>query len=400
MDRIAGLIERQPKGSPLLTEFYSDPEIFRRDIDRIHLRHWICVGHESRIPKRGDWFRFDIAEESIILVRGRDDEVRALVNVCRHRGSRVCYEESGNARLLVCPYHAWAYDLDGRLRSTRLMGADFDPSGRGLPQIHLRILEGLIFVCFAEDPPGLEDAERILRASLGRYGWSNARVAHRQSYTVDANWKLATENYQECYHCTPAHPEFSRWHASEKPDEEVAELRAAAAERAQAMGIEIPNVADWPHGAPGQEMADSSYDATYPGSVTGSENGQPVAPLMGDFSDYDGGFCYADVGPASFFLAYPDHGLLYLFVPRGPQQTDMEIVWLVEERAREGVDYQRDKLTWLWDVTSVADKLIIDQNQQGVNSRYYRPGPYGPMESQTRSFTEWYLQELSAAPAR
>ena len=142
MDHIASLIERQPKGSALLHEFYSDPEIFRRDIDRVHLRHWLCVGHVSRIPKKGDWFRFDVAEESVILVRGRDDEVRALVNVCRHRGSRVCYEESGNTRMLVCPYHAWTYDLDGRLRAARHMGADFDASSHALQQIHLRVLEG------------------------------------------------------------------------------------------------------------------------------------------------------------------------------------------------------------------------------------------------------------------
>jgi phenylpropionate dioxygenase-like ring-hydroxylating dioxygenase large terminal subunit len=399
MSNITSLIARQPKGAPLLQEFYSDPEIFRRDIDRIHLRHWLCVGHESRIANKGDWFRFDVAEESILLARGRDGEIRGLVNVCRHRGSRVCYEQSGNARMLVCPYHAWTYDLDGKLRSTRYMGSNFDTSEYALARVHTRILEGLIFVCLAEDPPGLDDAEQMLHASVGRYGWANARVAHRATYSVDANWKLATENYQECYHCTPAHPEFSRLHATEKPDDEVADLRAAAAERALAMGIEVPEVLHWPYGAPGQEMADSSYDAIYQGSVTGSEGGQPVAPLMGDFTEYDGGFCYADVGPASFFLAYPDHGLLYLFIPRDAQRTDMEIVWLVDAEAREGVDYQREKLTWLWDVTSIADKLIIDQNQQGVNSRYYRPGPYGPMETQTRDFTEWYLQEIGDGAA-
>jgi Rieske 2Fe-2S family protein len=395
MDRIASLIERQPKGSPMLQEFYSDPEIFRREIDRIHLRHWLCVGHESRIPERGDWFRFDLAEESIIVVRGRDLRVRALVNVCRHRGSRVCYEEQGNAQMLVCPYHAWSYDLEGKLRAGRQMGADFDTSRYALPEIHVRILEGLIFVCFAQDPPGLEDAERMLRTSFGRYGWAGAQVAHRAIYTVDANWKLATENYQECYHCAPAHPEFSRHHATEKPDDEVAELRAEAYGRAQAMGIEVPTVLDWPYAQPGQEMVDCAHDATYPGSVTGSEDGGPVAPLMGDFSDYDGGFCYADVGPASFFLAYPDHGMMYLFIPRAAQKTDMEIVWLVKAGAREGEDYDRARLTWMWDVTSIADKLIIDQNQKGVNSRYYRPGPYGPMESQTRSFTEWCLEQIA-----
>ena len=378
-DQILSLVSRQPKGTPLLQEFYSDPAIFARDIERIHFRHWLCVGHESRIPDAGDWFRFDLAEESIIVVRGRDDRVRALVNVCRHRGSRVCYEEQGNARMLVCPYHAWTYDLDGKLRTARQMGANFDTSQHALPEIHVRILESLVFVCFAEDPPSLDDAERMLATSVRHYGWGSAKVAHRATYSVDANWKLATENYQECYHCAPAHPEFSRWHATEKPDEEVAELRSAAAERAQAMGIEIPNVAGCPYGAPGQELAGSSYDATYPGSVTGSEDGQGVAPLMGDFSDYDGGFCYADIGPASFFLAYPDHGMVYLFIPRSAQRTDMEILWLVEETAREDLDYERAKLTWLWDVTSVADKHIIYPNEQGSNSRYYRPGPYGPL---------------------
>jgi Rieske 2Fe-2S family protein len=302
--------------------------------------------------------------------------------------------------MLVCPYHAWTYDLTGRLRATRHMGADFDPSSHSLVQIQLRVLEGLIFVCFAEDPPALEHAERTLRASVGRYGWATARVAHRQTYSVDANWKLATENYQECYHCTPAHPEFSRAHATEKPDAEGAGLRAEAALRARAMGIEIPTVEDWPYAPPGQEMADSSYDAFYGDTVTGSEDGRGVAPLMGDFTAYDGGFSYADVGPASFYLAYPDHGMMYLFIPRGPQRTDMEIVWLVAPEAREGIDYDLAKLTWLWNVTSIADKLIIDQNQQGVNSRYYRPGPYGPMESQTRSFAEWYLQEIHGESAR
>ncbi|TDJ18637.1 MAG: aromatic ring-hydroxylating dioxygenase subunit alpha [Deltaproteobacteria bacterium] len=392
---VESLLERQPKGSPLLREFYSDPEIFERDIERIHLRHWLCVGHQSRVREPGDWFRFDIAGESIIVVRGRDDLLRALVNVCRHRGSRVCYEAEGSARMLVCPYHAWTYDLDGRLRTARQMGPDFDVSGQALPELHLRVLEGLIFVCFAANPPGLESAERMLSASLRHYGWANARVAHRASYSVDANWKLVTENYMECYHCAPAHPEFSRHHATEKPDAEVAGLRARAARRARAMGIEIPLVLDWPvASAPDQEMADCSHDATFPGSVTGSEDGGPLAPLMGDFTDYDGGFTYLDVGPASFFLAYPDHGLIYLFTPRAPQKTDMEVLWLVRDDAREGKDYDRERLTWLWHVTSVADKQIIDQNQLGVNSRYYAPGPYGPMEAQTRSFVEWYLGQI------
>jgi phenylpropionate dioxygenase-like ring-hydroxylating dioxygenase large terminal subunit len=396
-ERIPELLEQQPKGTTLLQEFYTDPAIFQRDIDRIHLRHWICVGHESRIRERGDWFRFDIAGESIIVVRGRDDRVRALLNVCRHRGSRVCYEGEGNARMLVCPYHAWTYDLEGRLRTARRMGSDFDASALALHEIHLRILEGLVFVCFAEQPPSLDHVEETLAAGLGPYGWSRAKVAHRASYGVDANWKLATENYQECYHCAPAHPEFSRLHATEKPDDDVVELRAEADRRAKALGIEIPEVLAWPASrGPQEEMVDCFHDALYPGFVSGSEDGAGVAPLMGDFSDYDGGYSYIDVGPSSFFLAYPDYGVMYLFLPRGPHRTEMEISWLVADTAVEGEDYDRERLVWLWDVTTVADKLIIDQNQQGVSSRYYRPGPYGPMESDASAFSEWYLQQVSA----
>ena len=96
---------------------------------------------------------------------------------------------------------------------------------------------------------------------------------------------------------------------------------------------------------------------------------------MGQFKDYDGGVTFFDVGLTSDFLAYPDHGLIYRFMPRSVQSTDMEVIWLVRADARAGVDYDVERLTWLWRVTSVADKRIIELNQQGINSRYYEPGP-------------------------
>jgi Rieske 2Fe-2S family protein len=400
-DRLRELITAQPKGCALQQAFYSDASIYALDVERIFMRRWLCVGHESRIPNSGDFFVHEIAGESLIIVRGRDEVVRALVNVCRHRGSEVCYEKEGNAKALVCPYHAWAYELDGSLRAARQMNESIDKSEYGLTQIHVQIQEGLIFVCFADDPPKLNDVEQTLRASLGRYGWADAKVVHRGIYSVDANWKLAMENYFECYHCGPAHPEFARHHATEKHlDPEAKVLREKSWERACAMGIEIPEVSNWPWPAvPGEESVSAFHDATYPGSVTGSEDGQAVAPLMGDFTGYDGGFSYVDVGPASTFLAYPDYGVMYLFIPRDTQTTDMEIVWLVAKDAKEGVDYQLDRLIWMWDVTSIADKRIIDHNQKGVNSRYYRPGPYSPMEMSSQSMTEWYLEQITPGSA-
>ncbi|MFP6639562.1 MAG: aromatic ring-hydroxylating dioxygenase subunit alpha, partial [Myxococcota bacterium] len=289
-EHLEALVAAQPDGCALLQPFYNDPVLFERDMDRIHLSRWLCAGHVSRVPEPGDWFRFDLAGESLIIVRDTGRKLRALVNVCRHRGSRVCQEESGQARRLVCPYHAWTYDLEGRLRAARNMPG-LDLAAHSLASVHCRVDQGLIFVCFAEEPPEFAHVAEALAQSLGRYGWAGAKVAHRASYPVAANWKLVTENYQECYHCRPAHPEFSRSHATERPDEETEELRRAASDRAAAQGIEIPEVDDWPSGGgPGREMIGTSNDAMYEGSLTGSRDGSPVAPLMGDFDDYFGGF--------------------------------------------------------------------------------------------------------------
>ncbi len=161
------------------------------------------------------------------------------------------------------------------------------------------------------------------------------------------------------------------------------------------MGIRIPDINHWPWPEkPEDECYYNHRDSLMPGCVTGSEDGQAVAPLKGDFTDYDGGFTYFGVGPSSFFLAYPDHGMMYLFLPRSVQVTDMEVLWLVRNDAQEGEDYDRDRLTWMWDVTSIADKHIIDNNQKGVNSRFYTPGPYQQMEAPNVEFIRWYLKEL------
>ena len=393
--QLESLLAAQPGASSLQQPFYNDPALFEHDMARIHLRRWLCAGHASEIPETGNWFRFDVAGESVIIVRGSDSEVRALVNVCRHRGSLVCSEQAGSGNRLVCPYHGWAYDLQGRLRTARNM-PDLDLSARSLATVHCRLVAGLIFVCFAEEPPDFSLVEKVATQSLGRYGWGEARVAHRASYNVKANWKLVTENYQECYHCRPAHPEFARFHSSERPDEDTVDLVKASVDKAEAQGIVIEEYDFWPAGElEGQEGVDCAHDAMYEGALTGSRDGNPLAPLMGDFRDYcEGIFTYVEVGPASFFLAYPDHGLLYLFTPRGVHDTDMQVLWLVDAKAEEGRDYSEDDLIWLWDVTSRADKRIIEDNQQGVNSRYYVPGPYGPMERLTRLFTDWYLDQV------
>ncbi len=394
--RIKALIAQHPAGRALDQAFYSDPDIFERDVERMLMRHWVCAGHESSAPNPGDYFLIELASESVIIVRGEDGRLCALVNVCRHRGSRLCAARSGNTRMFVCPYHAWSYGLDGGLRAARHMPEDFDTSAHGLKHLHLSVIEGLVFVSFAEAPLGLTKVEQTLRSGYGPYGWAQAKVAHRELYPIAANWKLAVENYVECYHCAPAHPEYAKLHVNEQPRPRIAKLNAEMEKRTAALGLDIRAGDHWALlAAPGEEAAYCTRYAMHGPAVTGSADGRPVAPLMGGFRDYDGGATFIHVGPASFFLAYPDHGLIYRFAPKTPQTSEMEVIWLVRGDAREGADYDLGRLTWLWRVTSEADKRIIEHNQLGVNSRYYEPGPYAPMETSTRRFTEWYLQEIA-----
>jgi len=396
-DYVARIVRNQRTGHALTREFYSDPVIFEREAQRLILRHWHCAGHESQVAESGAYFTVDICGESVIVVRGQDNGVRALINVCRHRGSRICTFSSGKARGggFVCPYQAWSYGLDGRLRAAPQMPQDFDRAAHGLKPVHVELIEGLIFISFAQTPLGLDHVREVLGGSARIYGWADAEVAHRETYPINANWKLAVENYMECYHCGPAHEEYSKYHLYSRPAAMNREADERVRRRARELGLEIIELDRLGRRAsPGQEAAASMRSALAEGTVSGSSDGGAVAPLMGKFPDYDGGVTFFDVGITSDFLAYPDHGLIYRFIPKSASSTDMEVIWLVKRGLRAGVDYDVERLTWLWKVTSAADKRIIELNQQGVHSRYYEPGPYTPMEQHNRSFVEWVLSQL------
>lgn len=394
-DFIDRLIKAHGAGLALERDFYMEPGVFERDMERIFRRHWHCVGHVSQIPKPGDFFTVDFEQEQVVLARDTAGEVHAFLNVCRHRGARVCNARSGNTSYFVCPYHAWTYRLDGSLKGARHMPPGFDPKSHGLKQLHLRIAEGLLFISFAETPLDFKNAADMLRATTGPYGWAEAKVAHREMYQLTANWKLVVENYVECYHCAPAHPEYSRTHALEQPLERITQLNARMEERTRALGVQILNVGNrWQNSAGGQEATHYSRYALYEGVLTGSEDGTLLAPLMGNFKESDGGITSIHVGGSSFFVCYADHGVIYRFIPRSCHTTDMELIWLVRAEAVEGRDYDLARLTWLWKVTSDEDKKIIEYTAAGVRSHYFTPGPCAPMEYNELRFISWYLDEL------
>ncbi|HEV7613427.1 MAG TPA: aromatic ring-hydroxylating dioxygenase subunit alpha [Steroidobacteraceae bacterium] len=386
-------------GHALAREFYTDAAIFERDMERMLLKHWFCAGHVSSIPRAGDYLAVELGSESVIIVRNSGGEIRALLNVCRHRGSRLCAGRSGKAQSgrLTCPYHAWTYDLDGNLLVARQMPESFRRSQVALKTLPVRIMEGLIFTTFAGDPLDLGTAADALARSAGVHGWAAAKVAHQELYSIKSNWKLAIENYMECYHCAPAHPEFAKRHVYARPAELNVDLERAGRTRAEALGIVVPDVDRYGCAAgKGVESVAVMRSALHDGNASATYDGGSVGRPMGSFSASDGNSTYFDIGPISDFLAYPDHGVIYRFVPKTVDHTEMEVIWLVHQDAVEGVDYDVGRLTWLWKTTSAEDKKIVEMNQAGVNSRFFVPGPYSLQETYAARFVNWYLEELSS----
>ena len=394
---IRTMAARQPERFSLDQAFYRDPDIYRRDIEEIFLKTWLYAGHQSESPNVGDWFLFEFDEESVIIVRSKVNEINALLNVCRHRGSRVCVESSGCSKRLTCRYHGWTYDLQGRLKAAAQMGEGFDKSDIGLKRINVGILDGMIYVNFAEEPAPFSLIQEGLAECLAPYDLANAKVAHRASYPILSNWKLALENYTECYHCAPAHPEYSRGHGLALPDSRTEELCRQVMSRAGVCGLSDKTVNHFYLEAPafGADYAFDRYPLIHD-HLTGSKDGQPLAPLLGSIREYDGGATDLQVGPVTFALLYCDHVVIYRFTPLTKDTADCDISWLVRGDAEEGKDYDKEKLTWLWDVTTHADKMIIERNQQGVNSRYYVPGPLSEMEDYTWKFLSWYLDLMQS----
>jgi phenylpropionate dioxygenase-like ring-hydroxylating dioxygenase large terminal subunit len=397
--QLPALIQSRRPGHALPREFYTDPAIFECDMQSMLLKHWFCAGHASSIARPGEYLVVDLGEESVIVARTPAGEVRALLNVCRHRGSRLCTGRAGKAAAgrLTCPYHAWTYDLEGNLLVARLMPDSFRRSDMGLKSLPVRVVEGLIFTTFAEQPLDFAAAEETLIRSAGVYGWARAKVAHRELYSITANWKLAVENYMECYHCQPAHPEYAKRHVYARPPEMNVEVERAGRRRAEILGIVVPDVDGYGCAAgAGQESISIFRSALYEGQLSATDDGRALGKLMGSFSASDGNSTYFDIGPLSDFLAYPDHGVIYRFIPRAVDRTEMEVLWLVDEAAVEGTDYDVERLTWLWKTTSAEDKKIVEMNQAGVNSRFFEPGPYSLQETYADRFVCWYLQELSS----
>lgn len=388
------LKDNYKSGYSLNQRYYKDEGIYNLEINNIFHKHWLFAGHISQVPDKGDYFLFEFSNESIIIVRNKNNKLKAHINVCRHRGSKICLDKKGNKNLLTCPYHAWSYDLDGVLISAREMPGDFKFEHNSLIPVHLELIGGFIFISLSKNPLSLNNLKRDLNETLELFGLDCLKLVKHKSYSIPANWKLAVENYNECYHCIPSHKEFSRIHLMGTNDE-VFKLKKS---EYQQLNENNPKYAQfncyYDNAEPGQEGYQYDRNPLNPGIFSGTVTGEAAAPLLGKLTEYDHGASELMIGPLMFFLIYDDHIVGYRFTPISVDNCVCDIFWMVRDDAIENIDFNINNLIWLWDTTTLADKTIIINNQKGVNSKFYSPGRLSLMENFQKEFLDWYIKTI------
>lgn len=401
MSSIQELLARRVPGYALEQPFYVSPEVFQLDLEQIFYKEWLFAIPACQLTKAGSYSAMSIGAYEIILVKGRDGEIRAFHNSCRHRGSMVCKAREGQVAKLVCPYHQWTYDLDGKLLWANHMGTDFDPSAHGLKPVHLRNLNGLIYICVADTPPDFANFERQASPYLDVHDLSEAKVAHTTTTVEKGNWKLVWENNRECYHCSGNHPALCR---SFPLDPEVAGVSADGSISARLQSHFDRCAAA---GAPAQFLIDGSGQfrmARMPlmeTAVSYTMDGKAaVKKPLGRVGVPDAGSLLVFHYPSTWNHFLPDHSLTFRVTPIGPMETEVTTTWLVHKDAVEGVDYDLKRLTEVWISTNDEDREVVETNQRGICSPAYAPGPYSPdWESGVVQFVDWYASWLEHAVA-
>lgn len=383
------LISNYKSGYSLEQPFYSNQEVFYFEWQHIWQKNWLYAGNTAQIPKPGDYFIYQLQKDAVIIIRGNKGEVFAHYNTCTHRGSAICIKEKGNAAKLICPYHQWVFDKDGTLLNARLMPDDFCKDDYHLRSVHVKVAEGLIFICLADVPPDFSFILKSLSPYLQPFKIDDAKIACIKQYTLRANWKLVAENFRECYHCGGAHPEYCSAVIGANLREDTTLLTEYNQKDWQAKGLatELVEVTN----------GTTTYAIRYPlrpGVESYSVDGKKVCIPMGTHTDHNAGVVGLVNYPNFWMDAVSDYVWTMKVTAVNPSTTNVEFCWMVDKDAVEGKDYKTERLIEFWEITGEQDGRLCENNFRGIETRGYRPGPYAPVENQVINFVDWCVKQL------
>jgi len=366
----AHLSSKTPPGT-----FYTDDRIFQRELEEFYGTSWLNVGRESQVSQPGDFFTREIGGESVLVVRGTDGTPRAFYNVCRHRGTRLVEDPEGaKLRTIVCPYHGWTYSSEGRLVGAPHTDSlvDFDKDASGLYGIRLETWGGFVWVNLDPEATSLRDHLSPFFAKFDRFPLGKLRLASRKTYEVEANWKILVENYQECYHCAPVHPDLNR--ITPYFSGEVHDYFIDGASRAPFSG-------GW------MEFAKDYASMTWSGYTS-----RP--PLEGMTEEDRRRVYYYAVFPNLFFSLHPDFLMIHRTWPVTPTHSRVECEFFFDPATMERAGFDASDAVELWDLINRQDWAVCTRSQKGMGSRIWKGGRYSDQEPQVYDFDRYVMERL------
>lgn len=326
----------------LSSEYYTDPALFEKEKSTLLATTWQFACHISEIPKRGDYFAFEIAGENLFVIRGKNDVIRTFYNVCMHRAHEMVQNQKGNSRSLVCPYHHWSYELDGALRAGPNLNAveGLNKKSICLRQVKTEVFCGFIFVNLDPEAKPMDELFPGVREGLEKYVPHINQLAPLEFVKIEenCNWKVSVENYSECYHCAPNHETFVN--GVIKPE---------------TYNVRANSYSLW-HTTECQNLDQMTYDIDADANECATK--------------YHSWFLW----PGFSFQVYPGNVLnTYHWVPISVDKVVVYRGWFTI--GGEESEIIRKLAVQDFETTVQEDVVLVESVQRGLNSRGYIPGP-------------------------
>ena len=344
---------------------YTSQTFYQREVERIFMRVWNFVGHSDQIPEPGDYLTRDICGESVIVVRDEAERIHAFANTCRHRGTRLL-DGHGRCRVISCPYHSWAYALDGALMAAPGMEGtvNFDRGANALVELALDTWAGFIFVHLGEPQESLADYLGDLPEKFDSYSFSEMKCVRQREYELACNWKLYVENAMEDYHTPTVHR--------------------------TSLGEQITT----------REVTRGQWDAIHMQSdVTVAvlpEDNSPFPHIEGLRGRPANGTFFTVIYPSTIFGCTQDCAWWVQLLPRGPDRSKVITVACFPRTTVARPDFEREveKYYHRWDSSIPEDNAICEAQHTGLDSRFAVPGRLSHREPLVHAINNWVLDRV------
>lgn len=350
---------------------YWDPAWYDRELKEIWAKQWVYVGRDNGLP-RMTLRRITVAGQNLILVRDGDGTITCFHNVCRHRGAELCAadEKTLASRLIACPYHQWSYALDGRLIRTPFVSAtaDFRREDHGLYPVEVKVWNGFIYVCLADEPPDFAAAMDMGEHALDNWPMQDLVTGHTMVAELQCNWKIFWENYNECLHCPGIHPELS----------EMVPIYGK--------GYMAPNE------APGWTPERDGHDpALRSGARSWTMNGQPGGQeFLGlTAAERELGQLFVTMLPTMFIVAHVDYVRAVSLRPLGPETTELKAEWLFLPETLGDPHFNLANAVDFATLVMRQDGDACEMNQRGLKNTRFERGRLMPQEFEVYRFQQW-----------